>query len=89
MLFRSHAIVGTGCAAGCLCGCFAALTEDLFLAAAAGLSFFSYAQFRVDVLEGYGSSKLHLLDALSRTEADGFKRYLQTILIYQSGGKTI
>ncbi len=83
----SHAIVGTGCAAGCLCGCFAALTEDFFLAAAAGLSFFSYAQFRVDGLEGYGSSKLHLLDFLSRTEADGFKQYLQTILTYQSGGR--
>ncbi|MCD2491661.1 hydroxyethylthiazole kinase [Lacrimispora sp. NSJ-141] len=84
----SHAIVGTGCAAGCLCGCFAALTEDLFLAAAAGLSFFSYAQSRVDDLKGYGSSKLHLLDFLSQTEADGFKRYLQSILTYQSGGRT-
>ena len=81
--FHPYAVVGTGCAAGCLCGCFSALTDDGFLAALSALSLFGYAQSKIGAAIGYGSFKLLLLDTLSHPDMDGFCRYLKTILTYK------
>ena len=59
-------LVGTGCAAGALCACFCAVTEDYFLAALAALSLTSAAlDLASEGSPGYGSVKTRFLDALS------------------------
>lgn len=77
---RSRPIVGTGCAAGCLCGCFAALTEDLFSACAAALSFWGFVQSQAEDSGGYGSCRMRLLDLLPDPDLDAFALYLDITL---------
>lgn len=79
---HSYTVVGTGCAAGCLCGCFSALTEDSFLAAVSALSYLGYCQSKISRKDGYGTFKQKLLDLLSLPDIEELTIYLNSNLTF-------
>lgn len=79
----TYKLVGAGCVAGCLCGAYAAFTDD-FSAAVAGLSTLSLAsRIAYTRANGYGDYKVHVLNALGEITSPMLKDYLSEILIIQ------
>ena len=94
-----YTIVGTGCAAGALCACFAAVTDDRFLAALTALSLSAFAQSQAadcfarasaskSPSMGYGTFKELVLNAFSEGDCSVFQNWLEQHLIIITGETT-